>query len=175
MCPVHPPPAGFKDLPLSRVDFVPPPMTAGNIDTNSNADSGVDDLHKYVQDSKNMETVSLISSLSTISSEEDAGVSLTFDPGSDGCKKSPADEDDIQEDTPPLGGFVNKPLSEWDISDVGGWLQSLGLGIYVNAFADNEIEGLHLPELGKDELTELGINRIGHRLTFEKSIKKFKK
>jgi len=111
------------------------------------------------------ETVSLISSLSTISSEEgsDAGVSLSFDPASDVCKKADGNN------------FNSKPLSEWGIQDVGDWLVYIGLGIYVNAFADNEIEGLHLPELGKDELTELGVNRIGHRLTFEKSIKKIGK
>ena len=169
----------FTDI---RCGDIPPPL-----DTNSNADSGVDDLHhhhhKYNSQhdgnsNKNnssscLETVSLISSLSTISSEEDAGVSLTFEP--DICNHH---KDQHQSEVPSTAGeyaFMSKPLAEWGIDDVGEWLVHQGLGIYVNAFADNEIEGLHLPELGKDELTELGVNRIGHRLTFEKSIKKFVK
>ncbi len=41
--------------------------------------------------------------------------------------------------------------------EIGGWLQDLGLGKYVDAFVENEITLDELPALTEDDLKELGL------------------
>ena len=47
--------------------------------------------------------------------------------------------------------------------DVGGWLRSLGLARYEDAFRDNEIDDLVLPSLTAEDLKDLGVGIVGHR------------
>ena len=70
------------------------------------------------------------------------------------------------------GTAASKPVVDWNIDEVCAWLRSLGLDNYVQVFAENEIIGSHLPDLGKEDLLELGVTRVGHRMTIEKSLKK---
>src|SRR5215467_8239509 len=46
---------------------------------------------------------------------------------------------------------------------VAAWLQGLGLGRYVPAFRDNEIDWEVLPKLTSEDLREIGVAPIGHR------------
>ena len=216
-------------------------QSLNGVDSLSNADSGVDELalnprSQSADGKSNIETLSVVSSLSTVSSEEgsDAGVSLSYDPKStidhssnsfldvlkkakaaesgdaslvlrkvnfSGPKVSPVHSISKQEATPPstsdakmrvdvtklsgsssyseTGAKTNdvtalnqKPVTDWTVDDVSCWLRGLGLTTYIQIFAENEIEGSHLPDLGKDDLLELGVTRVGHRLTIEKSLKK---
>ena len=48
--------------------------------------------------------------------------------------------------------------------DVVVWLRSLGLGKYEAAFRDNEIDETVLPSLTHENLKELGVTALGHRL-----------
>ena len=48
--------------------------------------------------------------------------------------------------------------------DVVVWLRSLGLGKYEAAFRDNEIDETVLPGLTHENLKELGVTALGHRL-----------
>ena len=48
--------------------------------------------------------------------------------------------------------------------DVVVWLRSLGLGQYEAAFRDNEIDETVLPRLTQENLKELGVTALGHRL-----------
>ncbi|WP_167528891.1 ATP-binding protein [Bradyrhizobium macuxiense] len=48
--------------------------------------------------------------------------------------------------------------------DVGGWLRRLGLERYEAAFRDNEIDDEVLPSLTAEDLKELGVSALGHRL-----------
>ena len=50
------------------------------------------------------------------------------------------------------------------------WLCEIGLEEHKKTFQDNDIVGEHLIELTKDDLRELGINRLGHRLTITKKL-----
>src|ERR1700749_1101703 len=54
--------------------------------------------------------------------------------------------------------------------DIGGWLRGLGLERYEQAFRENEIDLLVLPELTADDLKELGVAAIGHRRLLLKAI-----
>jgi hypothetical protein len=49
------------------------------------------------------------------------------------------------------------------IMDVGGWLRSLGLAQYEDAFRDNAIDDSVLPNLTVDDLKDLGVGIVGHR------------
>lgn len=63
------------------------------------------------------------------------------------------------------------PAAQWDINDVGDWLESLGCGSYKTAFEDNDISGEILLELGQKELKEL-IDKVGDRLRVYQGIKR---
>jgi class 3 adenylate cyclase len=47
--------------------------------------------------------------------------------------------------------------------DVAGWLRSLGLGQYEEAFRDNDIDGEVLRHLTADDLVSIGVSSVGHR------------
>ena len=55
------------------------------------------------------------------------------------------------------------------MTDIGGWLDSLGLGQYAARFEDNAIEWEVLPELTEEHLKEIGVP-LGHRLRLLKAI-----
>lgn len=68
------------------------------------------------------------------------------------------------------GEHKTTPLAEWGVEEVSEWLRDIGLGEYVESFADNEIVGEHLMELNKEELKELGIKKIGHYKKFQSKV-----
>ncbi|KAK7879302.1 hypothetical protein WMY93_033918 [Mugilogobius chulae] len=67
--------------------------------------------------------------------------------------------------------FASKPVELWSKHDVADWLDSLNLGEHKDAFLDNEIEGAHLPSLQKEDLIDLGVTRVGHRMNIERALK----
>ncbi|XP_038073650.1 protein shank-like isoform X2 [Patiria miniata] len=69
-------------------------------------------------------------------------------------------------------GWKTKPLLEWTAQDVGLWLTSLNLSEHRPSFEENEIAGEHLSALTKDDLQELGVGRMGHRLTISKAVQR---
>ncbi len=50
------------------------------------------------------------------------------------------------------------------VMDVVIWLRSLGLGRYVAAFRENEIDETVLSDLTHETLKELGVTAVAHRL-----------
>jgi hypothetical protein len=63
------------------------------------------------------------------------------------------------------GGYpiANLSLREGTGMDIAAWLKELGLGQYVSAFADNDIDFAVLAQLTDADLKELGISSLGHR------------
>jgi SH3/ankyrin repeat-containing protein len=59
----------------------------------------------------------------------------------------------------------------WSKADVADWLESLNLAEHRDAFLDNEIEGAHLASLRKEDLIDLGVTRVGHRMNIERALK----
>lgn len=73
---------------------------------------------------------------------------------------------------PPSGKpFATKPVHLWTKPDVGDWLESLNLGEHKETFLDHEIDGSHLPNLQKEDLIDLGVTRVGHRMNIERALK----
>ena len=50
------------------------------------------------------------------------------------------------------------------VMDIVVWLRSLGLGKYEAAFRENEIDETVLPDLTHENLKELGVTAVGHRV-----------
>ncbi|XP_043938017.1 SH3 and multiple ankyrin repeat domains protein 2, partial [Protopterus annectens] len=67
--------------------------------------------------------------------------------------------------------FTSKPIHLWTKQDVADWLESLNLAEHKEAFMDNEIDGTHLPNLQKEDLIDLGVTRVGHRMNIERALK----
>src|SRR6266487_2811279 len=55
-------------------------------------------------------------------------------------------------------------MIEGAVMDIVVWLRSLGLGKYEAAFRENEIDETILPTLTHENLKELGVTALGHRL-----------
>lgn len=58
----------------------------------------------------------------------------------------------------------------WTPDDVGNWLKRIGLGDYSEKFIYHQITGEALIELEKDDLREIGVNIVGHRVLLQKHI-----
>ncbi|XP_063679363.1 SH3 and multiple ankyrin repeat domains protein 3-like isoform X3 [Bolinopsis microptera] len=69
-------------------------------------------------------------------------------------------------------GFIQngKHVEDWEAADVAEWLCGLGLGEYKSIFMENDIKGPNLLDLTKGDLKELGITKLGHRITLTKEI-----
>ncbi|KAF9892410.1 Adaptor for signal transduction [Aspergillus nanangensis] len=61
-------------------------------------------------------------------------------------------------------------ITEWTAEECASFLAALGLRQYCGAFLENEIVGEALIALKHDELKEMGIASVGHRLTILKSV-----
>ena len=87
------------------------------------------------------------------------------------------------------GSLAGTPTIQWTHEDVAEWLDAQGLGMYRPVFLENEINGENLLELGKacgctclaplndaqDELKELGVTALGHRMSMMKGIELLRK
>ncbi|KAL5336357.1 hypothetical protein BJX70DRAFT_400646 [Aspergillus crustosus] len=61
-------------------------------------------------------------------------------------------------------------ITEWSAEECANYVASLGLRQYGQAFVDNGIVGEAFIALRHDELKEMGIASVGHRLTILKSV-----
>ena len=60
--------------------------------------------------------------------------------------------------------------TQWDAPTVGEWLAQLGLAAYSNNFITHQITGDLLENMDKDDLRELGVNLVGHRLLLMREV-----
>ncbi|EEP80057.1 Ste50p protein [Uncinocarpus reesii 1704] len=65
-------------------------------------------------------------------------------------------------------------IIEWSAEDCANFATNLGLQQYRDSFIENEIVGEALIALRHEELKELGISSVGHRLTLLKSVYEIK-
>jgi class 3 adenylate cyclase len=59
---------------------------------------------------------------------------------------------------------VPLPIVGAPVMDIVVWLRSLGLGKYEAAFRENDIDETVLPSLTHENLKELGVSSLGHRV-----------
>ena len=91
---------------------------------------------------------------------------------------SPTDsEPPSNEHTPTTFGYAGEDqglprtiITEWTVDECGQFVAGLGLRQYCETFIENEIVGEALVALKHDELKEMGIASVGHRLTILKSV-----
>lgn len=69
-----------------------------------------------------------------------------------------------------ISELEKKKVEDWEAADVAEWLCGLGLGEYKSIFIDNDIRGPNLLDLTKADLKELGVTKLGHRITLTKEI-----
>ncbi|MCJ1445020.1 MAG: Adaptor for signal transduction [Stictis urceolatum] len=72
-----------------------------------------------------------------------------------------------------IDGDASSPrtiISEWTADECAGFVKSLGLQQYCANFLENEIAGDALIALRHDELKEMGVASVGHRLTILKGV-----
>ena len=83
------------------------------------------------------------------------------------------------EDTPTTQGWADREgrsplgnITQWSEEQVADYIGALSptLKPYGQAFVDEGVNGQALVSLGHDELKELGVNSIGHRLTILKAV-----
>lgn len=61
------------------------------------------------------------------------------------------------------------------VNDVGEWLKKIGMSQYVDKFAEEEVDGQLLVELGKEDLPYLGVVEPFHQKKILLKIKEMKK
>ncbi|KAL1992284.1 hypothetical protein VTN49DRAFT_4316 [Thermomyces lanuginosus] len=91
---------------------------------------------------------------------------------------SPTDTDSLStEHTPTTYGhdrdeyvMPRTVITEWTAEECADFVASLGLRQYRSLFTENEIVGEALIALKHEELKEMGITSVGHRLTILKSV-----
>ncbi|KAI5807028.1 hypothetical protein EDC01DRAFT_10710 [Geopyxis carbonaria] len=67
-------------------------------------------------------------------------------------------------------GMPDGSIMDWTKDDVAGWIASLGLGQYRHSFLEDNIDGYVLMHIGHEELRDLGISSVGHRLSILKNV-----
>eukprot|EP00112_Aurelia_sp_Birch-Aquarium-sp1_P002526 Seg1279.9 transcript_id=Seg1279.9/GoldUCD/mRNA.D3Y31 product="Tumor susceptibility gene 101 protein" protein_id=Seg1279.9/GoldUCD/D3Y31 len=68
--------------------------------------------------------------------------------------------------------WIDKSYKDWSNEDVCDWFHSIGMGEFVPSVKEHRIKGTHLPNLSKDDLIELGVHKLGERLTIDEEISK---
>lgn len=53
-------------------------------------------------------------------------------------------------------------VCSWGTSEVVTWLEAMQLGEYVDSFVKNDIRGKELLVLGRRDLKDLGVVKVGH-------------
>ena len=65
-----------------------------------------------------------------------------------------------------------KSYKDWNNDDVCSWFDSIGMAEFIQAVKDHKIKGIHLPNLSKEDLIELGVTKLGERMTIDDEIGK---
>ncbi len=134
------------------------PFESGTAYTESDAD---DEYERSVHDSSPV----LATDDEETESEGSERTSTEHTPTTYGRMRS---ERDQRDDVPEAN------IMEWTAEECADFVSSLGLRQYTDAFLDNEITGEALVALLHEDLKELGIVSVGHRLTILKAVYEIK-
>ncbi|KAF8465320.1 hypothetical protein BDZ91DRAFT_697332 [Kalaharituber pfeilii] len=59
---------------------------------------------------------------------------------------------------------------DWDVDEVADYIMSIGLGQYHKAFLENAVRGDTLVHFNHEELRDMGISSVGHRIIILKNV-----
>jgi len=62
---------------------------------------------------------------------------------------------------PPLTN-TREAANNWSVNEVVTWLETMQLSEYVDSFLKNDIRGKELLTLGRRDLKDLGVVKVGH-------------
>ena len=65
--------------------------------------------------------------------------------------------------TPSIDSSSSEFFIPTDVASVAQWLRDRELGMYADAFADNQINGAALQQLEERDLRQMGVVKVGHR------------
>ena len=66
--------------------------------------------------------------------------------------------------------FLETPYENWSCAHVCDWLASIGMAEHGDLFRENDIRGSNLLSLTKEDLRELGVKKLGHRMTITNEV-----
>lgn len=168
----------------------------------TNVDTGEAEYERSIEESlqlirMHMDSLNEVNTLAGVSSQEQAGGGeMVLAPPPEFCDLSAEPEnrrnktvihissDDYdssinimgnrQQDEQELQGFRHKTLTEWTTRDTTEWLESIFMPEYKDSFEEQDIDGKKLMGINNDTLINLGVRRVGHRVSMEKSLKRYK-
>ncbi|KAK2720132.1 hypothetical protein QYM36_004140 [Artemia franciscana] len=73
------------------------------------------------------------------------------------------------------GYYMKKRIQQWSVQDVCDWIDSLSLSEYKASFSSYNVSGDKLVHLTSEDLNQIGVKNLSHRLTIEKSLTRYKK
>src|SRR3989338_4248313 len=68
--------------------------------------------------------------------------------------------------------LLARDVFDWSVSDVGLWIDHIGLPQYKQLFIENAVSGMALTELDSDDLRVLGLEKIGDRKSFLRALRR---
>lgn len=60
------------------------------------------------------------------------------------------------------GSRTARDVATWGVTEVETWLETLQLSEYAESFTRHDIRGRELLTLGRRDLKELGVTKVGH-------------
>ena len=65
-----------------------------------------------------------------------------------------------------------KKIRDWSICEVSKWLAAMGMQHHIKNFQANCIDGRVMESLGRGDLIQLGVEKVGERMAIERGIKR---
>ena len=67
---------------------------------------------------------------------------------------------------------AKKSYMDWNTDELCLWFASIGFSECIPLVQEHRLKGAHLPDLSKDDMIELGIKKLGDRITVDNEINK---
>lgn len=102
--------------------------------------------------------------------DQDANVVVTPTMDTGSTEEQAPPEPVVSEVSTNSSSFRDIPYEEWTCLHVCEWLASIGMTEHQELFQENDIRGGNLLGLTKGDLRELGVKKLGHRMTISDAV-----
>ena len=62
-------------------------------------------------------------------------------------------------------------VATWGVAEVAAWLETIQLSEYAESFTRHDIRGRELLTLGRRDLNELGVTKVGHVKRIQQAVR----